>query len=125
MRVDFGSPSSPSWPAPQSGPPFGERRVRTFTALAGELGGPRAAPPPPVQPAAGTSPFAAMLARAADADRAADAVIAAAARGRTFTPAQLLALQATVSRGTQTVEVVSRAVDRLVGTVKQSLGTQV
>jgi hypothetical protein len=91
----------------------------------GELGGSPAAPPLPAPPVARPGPFAAMLARAADADHAADALIAAAARGRTFTPAQLLALQATVSRGTQTVEVVSRAVDRLVGTVKQSLGTQV
>jgi hypothetical protein len=60
----------------------------------------------------------------ADGQRAVDSLIAAAARGRTFTPAQLLALQAAVSRGAQAIEVVSRAADRLVGTMKQALGTQ-
>jgi hypothetical protein len=65
------------------------------------------------------------LARAADAERAVDALIAAAARGRTFTPAQLLALQATVARSAQTVEVLSRAADRVVGTVKQTLNAQI
>jgi hypothetical protein len=54
-----------------------------------------------------------------------DAILDAAARGKTFTPAELLAMQATVFRYSQTVEVLSRATDRLVGAVKQTLGTQV
>jgi len=54
-----------------------------------------------------------------------DAILDAAARGKTFTPAELLAMQASVFRYSQTVEVLSRATDRLVGAVKQTLGTQV
>jgi hypothetical protein len=54
-----------------------------------------------------------------------DAILDAAARGKTFTAAELLAMQATVFRYSQTVEVLSRATDRLVGAVKQTLGTPV
>jgi len=54
-----------------------------------------------------------------------DALLDAAARGKTFTPGELIALQATVFRYSQTVEVLSRATDKLVGAVKQTLGTQV
>jgi hypothetical protein len=67
----------------------------------------------------------AALARAVGAEREVDALLEAAARGRSFTPAQLLAMQATVARYAQTVEVVSRVADRLVGALKQTLGTQV
>ncbi len=66
-----------------------------------------------------------MLERTVGADRQVDALLEAAARGKTFTPAQLLAMQATVARYSQTVEVVSRVADRLVGAVKQTIGTQV
>jgi hypothetical protein len=37
----------------------------------------------------------------------------------------LIALQATVFRYSQTVEVISSAADRVVGAIKQTLGTQV
>jgi hypothetical protein len=66
-----------------------------------------------------------MLERTAGAEKQVDALLAAAARGKTFTPGQLLAMQATVARYSQTVEVVSRVADRLVGAVKQTMGTQV
>lgn len=59
------------------------------------------------------------------AEQRVDALIAAAGRGRTFSAAELIALQATVFRYSQTIEVISRAADRLVGSVKQTLGTQV
>jgi hypothetical protein len=65
------------------------------------------------------------LAGAAAGEARLDAILEAAARGKTFTPAELLAMQATVFRYSQTVEVLSRATDRLVGAVKQTLGTQV
>ena len=87
----------------------------------------RAAAPPPA--ASAPSPLARGLARALDGAAAGearlDAILDAAARGKTFTPAELLAMQATVFRYSQTVEVLSRATDRLVGAVKQTLGTQV
>ena len=67
----------------------------------------------------------AVLERAVAAERNIDALLAAAARGKTFTPGELLALQAAVFRYSQTVEIVSRVADRLVGAVKQVMGTQV
>lgn len=66
-----------------------------------------------------------MLERTLGSERQVDALLDAAARGKTFSPAQLLALQATVARYSQTVEVLSRVADRLVGAVKQAVGTQV
>jgi hypothetical protein len=65
------------------------------------------------------------LAGASAGEARVDAILDAAARGKTFTPAELLAMQATVFRYSQTVEVLSRATDRLVGAIKQTLGTQV
>ena len=64
-----------------------------------------------------------MLERAVAAERNLDTLLAAAARGKTFSPGELLALQATVFRYSQAVEVVSRATDKLVGAVKQTMGT--
>jgi hypothetical protein len=66
-----------------------------------------------------------MLDKTLDGERRVDALLAAAARGKTFSPSELIALQATVFRYSQAVEVVSRATDKLVGAVKQTLGTQV
>jgi hypothetical protein len=83
-------------------------------------------PPAAVAGAAPTaSPVWVMFERAVGAEKQVDALLEAAARGKTFTPAQLLAMQATVARYSQTVEVVSRVADRLVGAVKQTMGTQV
>jgi hypothetical protein len=66
-----------------------------------------------------------MLERVVKAETKIDAVLEAAARGKTFSPTELLALQAAVFRYSQTVEVVSRVADRLVGAIKQTMGTQV
>jgi hypothetical protein len=77
------------------------------------------------KPARATTPLRAMLERTVGAEKQVDALLEAAARGKTFSPAQLLAMQATVARYSQTVEVVSRVADRLVGAVKQTMGTQV
>lgn len=71
------------------------------------------------------SPVRAMLERAMGSEKQIDALLDAAARGKTFKPAELLAMQATVARYSQTVEVVSRVADRLVGAIKQTMGTQV
>jgi hypothetical protein len=106
-------------------PPRGERGTegtpRSFAEiLRSEVrsGVPPARPPPEVG-------LRGVLRRVEAAEARVDALLEAAARGRTFTPAQLLALQATVFRYSQAVEVVSRAADRLVGAVKQAMGTQV
>jgi hypothetical protein len=71
------------------------------------------------------SPLRAMLERAVGGEKQIDALLDAAARGKTFKPGELLAMQASVARYSQTVEVVSRVADRLVGAVKQTMGTQV
>jgi hypothetical protein len=80
-------------------------------------------PTPP--PRNGAPVFQAMVDRTLRAEATVDGLIAAAARGRTFSAGELIALQATVFRYSQTVEVISRAADRLVGSIKQTLGTQV
>jgi hypothetical protein len=117
---------------------LGEGAVRASPALSPPAASPAPRPAPASAPASGleagpasapTSPLGRGLSRAlanASAGEARlDAILDAAARGKTFKPAELLALQVTVFRYSQTVEVLSRATDRLVGAVKQTLGTQV
>ncbi len=111
------------WPASPAGRPFAQVLGETDAASARPLGRAALDRGPPAAGPAGLG-LAQALAGVTDGGRAVDALLAAAARGRTFTPAQLLALQAAVSRGAQAIEVVSRAADRLVGTMKQALGTQ-
>jgi len=91
---------------------------------------PRPAREPKAKPAADArglspGPVRALLERTLGSERQVDTLLAAAARGKTFSPSELLALQTTVFRYSQAVEVVSRATDKLVGAVKQTLGTQV
>jgi hypothetical protein len=92
--------------------------------------GAHAAPaaPHPSAPAP-TPPGSAALLRLAEqalaADRQIEAILAAAQRGQTFSAAELLSLQLQVFRYSQTIEIISRATDRLVGAIKQTLGTQV
>jgi hypothetical protein len=135
MRI---TPASPGRSAAPPVPPT-PRAGKTFTAVLDE-GSPLAPSRPAVattgskapsptatatKPAPTTTPLRAMLERTVGAEKQVDALLEAAARGKTFTPAQLLAMQATVARYSQTVEVVSRVADRLVGAVKQTMGTQV
>ncbi|MCK5798472.1 MAG: hypothetical protein KAI47_14875 [Deltaproteobacteria bacterium] len=54
-----------------------------------------------------------------------DRLLDQAARGRDFSPQQLLGLQATVYRYNENVEVLSRVVDKSVGALKTLLNTQV
>ncbi len=121
---------TPPKPAGKGGPSFvevlraGDREIRAGAAP------PAAKPPVPAaaKPEA-PSPVAKNLARALDdvnkGEARIDALLEAAAKGKTFTPGELIAMQATVFRYSQTVEVLTRATDKLVGAVKQTLGTQV
>ena len=106
--LDEGSFVAPSRPAAA---PLASKAPRPTAAVA--------------MPSPSSSPIRTMLERSVGAEKQVDALLEAAARGKTFTPAQLLAMQATVARYSQTVEVVSRLADRLVGAVKQTMGTQV
>ncbi|HEY6477743.1 MAG TPA: hypothetical protein VI456_14285 [Polyangia bacterium] len=135
MRIAHAAPASPAAPpairrATGAGKPFSTvlvegRALGPQTPSTVAIGKPAAVPAPPVVPGPSAGPVRAMFERALGAEKKVDALLEAAARGKTFTPAQLLAMQATVARYSQTVEVVSRVADRLVGAVKQTMGTQV
>jgi hypothetical protein len=86
----------------------------------------------PMAHTAATSPAApvasgprAALASIEAARQRLDGVLAAARRGATFTPQELLALQADAYRYSQTVEVASRVVEHAAQTVKQAVNTNV
>jgi hypothetical protein len=104
---------------------------RSFLEILGEGSrAPPAAPltarPPPVQPReSAPSPLRALVEGAFNAERELDAVVRAGRAKRTFSAAELLELQTKVFRYTQSVEVISRATDKIVGGVKQALGMQV
>ena len=143
MRIGPGSPAPPASAPPASIPLSAPRPApagKPFASVLVEgraLGAPATAPPTvsagkpaavpahPVVPGPSAGPVREMFQRALGAEKQVDKLLEAAARGKTFTPAQLLAMQATVARYAQTVEVVSRVADRLVGAVKQTMGTQV
>ena len=116
----------------QGGAKFAEPvRPTTASPLPAPLATAPPKPPPPLaaRPPAvarpAVSPVRELLERTLSAERRVDTLLAAAATGKTFSPGELLALQATVFRYSQAVEVVSRATDKLVGAVKQTMSTQV
>ena len=60
-----------------------------------------------------------------DAQRRMDDVLAMAQAGKTFTPAQLLSLQAQVYRSSQELDLAGKVVEKGVGGIKQILQTQI
>jgi len=138
MRVRSAGPGPALLPKPDAGAgTAGPRRPKTFTEVLDERVGAapagQAAPrppavgpsPPSAAPAPTPSPVRALLEQTIGTERRIETLLAAAARGKTFSPGELLALQATVFRYSQAVEIVSRATDKLVGAVKQTMATQV
>jgi hypothetical protein len=140
MRIRSGTSGRPASAAQVSNsPPRRPPAGRTFTAVLGDRAVTASAPPaqagtrstsgarrtPPATASATSGPVRSLVQGTLDGERRVDTLLAAAARGKTFSPSELLALQATVFRYSQAVEVVSRASDKLVGAVKQTLGTQV
>ena len=67
----------------------------------------------------------AWLGRVAAAQARMDRILALAASGRTFSPAELLALQAGLAEASQTVDLAGKVLDRVSGGVKTLLQTQV
>lgn len=65
------------------------------------------------------------LGRVAAAQARMDRILALAASGRTFSPAELLSLQAGVAEASQTVDLAGKVLDRVSGGVKTLLQTQV
>jgi hypothetical protein len=61
----------------------------------------------------------------AKAESKIDAMVEAARKGKTFSPSELLGLQMEVFRYQQTVEVIGKTAEKVVGGIKQTLGTQV
>lgn len=130
--------ASPAAPSPAGA---ADRGTRTFAevlahapARAETSAGPappegRVAVAPPAPPAVAATSAARALERLASevqrGEQRVEAMLAAARAGRTFGPAELLALQSETFRYAQTVEIVSRTADRLVGGLKQLLNTQV
>ena len=123
MRVGHSLPATEA-PAAGAADRF-EGKARTFRTVLEAKPGHGTPPPQTPAPIPASTAVRGVLERAVTAERNIDALLAAAARGKTFSPGELLALQATVFRYSQTVEIVSRATDKLIGAVKQTLGTQV
>jgi hypothetical protein len=129
-----GAPPAPHRPAQSTGK-AGRSFVEVLRAADREVRARSpAAPPPAPKPSApksadAPSPAARSLTRALDnvnrGEARIDALLEAAAKGKTFSAGELIAMQATVFKYSQTVEVLSRATDKLVGAIKQTLGTQV
>jgi hypothetical protein len=89
-----------------------------------ELIGERAGNVPTVDPSRPSS-FQKIAESTMKAESRMDAMIQAARNGKSFSASELLALQVEVFRYSQTVEVISHSADKLVGAIKQTLGTQV
>jgi len=84
-------------------------------------GGPRAARHAEI-PAATVSRW---VGRVAEAQARMDRILALAASGRTFSPAELLALQAGVAQASLTVDLAGKVLDRVTSGLRQVLQTQV
>jgi hypothetical protein len=65
------------------------------------------------------------LGQVAEAQARMDRILALAASGRTFSPAELLAMQARVAEASQTVDLAGKVVDRVSSGIRQILQTQV
>jgi hypothetical protein len=61
----------------------------------------------------------------AEAQKRLDRILALAESGKTFTPAELIALQAQVAQASQALDLAGKVVDKAVNGVKQILQTQV
>ena len=93
----------------------------------------RMARPPPLEAGPGRASSrrtsavepGAWLGRIAAAQARMDRILALAASGRTFSPAELLSLQAGVAEASQTVDLAGKVLDRVSGGVRTLLQTQV
>jgi hypothetical protein len=132
MKLAPIAPAESKVPEREHRPPHATRRLEgTFLEVMreGRPKPPAAVPAPVATPgAAPSSPgrdVARFVERVGASEARVDALLEAAARGKTFKPAELIAMQVTVFRYSQTVELLSRGADKLVGAVKQTLSTQV
>jgi len=96
-------------------------RDRTVSSPASSEVGPRWVAPRRAHPVEA----GAWLARVAAAQARMDRILTLAASGRTFSPAELLSLQARVAEASQTVDLAGKVLDRVSAGVKTLLQTQV
>ena len=119
-------PATPASPATESA---GPARPAADTSFAATLARPASPPAPAARPGSEEEALLHRLARSVagleQRRESIDRVIRRAARGQTFAPTELLALQAQVYVYSQQMELVSRSVDRVVGGLKTTLNTQV
>ncbi len=104
--------------------PSGSEGAR-FSTVLNTTSPPTQANPTPDGAGPATQALSALVRDTLDAGTRVDTMLAAVRRGKTFSPAELLGLQSDVFRYSQSVEVLSRTTDRLVGGLKQILNTQV
>lgn len=125
-----GAGTSPSFGQVLSGAPSPGPRLET-QPLAGPTPGPSAARAAPGPCRAGAADGAVkveaaqVLERVTRAQQRMEAVLTLAQSGRSFSPAELLALQAQVYRASQELDLAGKVVEKLTGGVKQVLQTQV
>jgi hypothetical protein len=96
--------------------------TRSFGAVLDARRGPAAQVASPAPP---ENAFRTSLAGLEQARQRLDSVLEAARSGRTFTPGELLGLQAQAYRYAQTVELAAKVVESGAQSVKQAMNTQV
>jgi hypothetical protein len=91
----------------------------------GSLGAPRQQPPEPGRRASGAEPMGhRVVDQLLQAQRRLDHVLELAQQGKSFTPAELLSLQAQVYRSSQELDLAGKVLDKASGGLKQVLQTQ-
>lgn len=80
--------------------------------------------PPPVEPAPSKLEASSLIGHVQQAQTRMDKVLAMAERGKVFSPAELLSLQAQVYRASQELDLAGKVVEKATGGVKQVLQTQ-
>jgi hypothetical protein len=112
----------PAFPAPSLKPALAPRpRIRAVPSHDRPPAAPASSPPAPTRAA----PLRRILVELEQQRARLDAAVRQAAAGRSFSTAELIALQARVYAYGESLEVISHLVDRAVSAVKTTLNTQV
>jgi len=131
MRIDSSTPLSlpESAPTPGSRPnarPFVEvLKEQSRAAPAVESSAGAVADPAVGKTGPGLEAVKGLLEQATQAEKKMDHRLAEVAKGKVYSPQELIALQVDAFRYSQSVEVVSRVTDKVVGGIKQILSIQV
>ena len=130
MRIDSSVPLSLPESAPAVGPrptaqPFAEV-LKEQSKVAPAVDSSATVPVASVEkPGPGVEMVKGLLENATKAEKKMDQRLAEVAKGKVYSPQELIALQVEAFRYSQSVEVVSRVTDKVVGGIKQILSIQV